>query len=73
MTISTCTTGYYGLFSSRVEGHTVIGHGGAINGFRSEVMYFPNDDVTIIVLSNYEETSADFIADVIAGKVFDAE
>ena len=35
-------------------GHRFVGHGGAIEGFRSFFGRYPDDKVTIIVLSNWE-------------------
>jgi CubicO group peptidase (beta-lactamase class C family) len=52
------TTGEYaaGLFMDELVGHRVIGHDGRIQGFVTFLSYFPEDDVTLIVLSNFENT-----------------
>ncbi len=42
----------FGLMPGRLEGHPQIAHGGGINGFASMLMYFPKDDVTVVVLTN---------------------
>jgi CubicO group peptidase (beta-lactamase class C family) len=34
------------------KGHLMSEHGGAINGFLSQITFFPNDDLGIIVLTN---------------------
>lgn len=41
-----------GLAVAEAGGHLVIGHGGAINGFLSELRYYPEADLTIVVLMN---------------------
>ena len=42
----------YGLSIGEMEGHRKISHGGGINGFRTHLSYYPDDDLTVIVLSN---------------------
>lgn len=44
----------YGVFIDEVGGHARVEHGGAINGFISELARYPKDDVTIVVLANTE-------------------
>ncbi|MEO8548733.1 MAG: serine hydrolase domain-containing protein, partial [Kofleriaceae bacterium] len=44
----------YGVFVAEREGHPRIEHGGAINGFISELSRYPKDDVTVVVLANTE-------------------
>jgi CubicO group peptidase (beta-lactamase class C family) len=46
------TTYAYGLGVGALEGHRRIGHGGGINGFITQLDYFPDDDVTVVVLGN---------------------
>lgn len=41
-----------GLISSRFEGHRKFSHSGEIFGFHSDHAYYPDDDVTVVVLSN---------------------
>lgn len=43
----------YGLIVDSLKGHRRISHNGAIPGFTSYVGYFPQDDITIVVLSNF--------------------
>ena len=42
----------FGLAPDTVGGHRVIGHGGGINGFISHEEYYPQDTLTVVVLSN---------------------
>ena len=41
-----------GLGWNDVAGHRAIGHAGSIAGFSSQVVYFPDDTLTIVVLLN---------------------
>jgi hypothetical protein len=43
-----------GVFLRKLDEQPVIRHGGGINGFRSDLAYFPDEDITIAVLSNTE-------------------
>ncbi len=43
-----------GVFVRREKGRKVIRHGGGIKGFRSELTYYPEEEITIAVLSNTE-------------------
>ena len=52
----------FGLFPGESDGHKVIRHGGGINGFRSELAYYPDHDITIAVLSNTEASQPGRIA-----------
>ncbi len=42
----------YGLSMNPEDGRKAIEHNGAINGFNSDMAWFPDDDVNIIVLDN---------------------
>lgn len=44
----------YGVFVGDRAGHPMIEHGGAINGFISELARYPGDDLTVVVLANTE-------------------
>jgi CubicO group peptidase (beta-lactamase class C family) len=44
----------FGLFLSALEGHREIFHGGGITGFTGFVGYYPDDDVTVVVLTNLD-------------------
>jgi CubicO group peptidase (beta-lactamase class C family) len=53
----------YGLFMSSVAAHSSIGHNGSINGFNSVLTYFPDDKITIVVLTNFENYNPQQIVD----------
>lgn len=53
----------FGLEISRQSGHNLIQHGGSINGFSSRLAYFPDDEVTVIALSNLRGPGADSIVE----------
>ena len=59
----------YGLQIDTSFSHRRISHGGGIPGFITANNYYPNDDVTIIVLSNNESNSGE-IADALAATIF---
>ena len=42
----------YGLMLGTVRGEPVIEHNGGIEGFSSQLTYFPKQDVTVVVLAN---------------------
>ena len=42
----------YGLGIREADGHHLIAHGGGINGFVTMLAYYPDDDLTVVVLSN---------------------
>jgi CubicO group peptidase (beta-lactamase class C family) len=47
------TVGYgYGVMLGTVRGEPVIEHNGGIDGFASQLTYFPKQDVTVVVLAN---------------------
>lgn len=50
----------YGLawFVDSYRGLKVIHHGGTIDGFKSEQIFLPNEDITISILSNLNQTTA---------------
>ncbi len=56
----------YGWGPSEVVGHEAISWPGLIDGFNSAVLYVPEDDTTIIVLSNSEVIPAGQIVEDIA-------
>ncbi|MDX2206834.1 MAG: serine hydrolase domain-containing protein [Gemmatimonadales bacterium] len=41
-----------GLMPETVRGVPVVGHNGGINGFASQLIHFPDDSVTVVVLAN---------------------
>lgn len=48
-------------------------HGGAIHGFATQIIRFPEDRVTVVVLSNVQGAGADKVANVLAAIVFGAK
>jgi CubicO group peptidase (beta-lactamase class C family) len=42
----------FGLQVDTATGHKVIEHGGGIEGFNTELAYYPDDKVTVVVLGN---------------------
>jgi CubicO group peptidase (beta-lactamase class C family) len=46
------TTYGYGLTIGNLEGRRKISHGGGINGFTTQLSYYPDEDLTIVVLCN---------------------
>jgi CubicO group peptidase (beta-lactamase class C family) len=63
--------GYGWGIGKRFE-HRQISHGGGIYGFATEVSRFPDDRVTVIVLSNFQGAPAGLIANNLAAIVFGA-
>ncbi|MGD1045061.1 MAG: serine hydrolase domain-containing protein [Bacteroidota bacterium] len=48
-------TGYgYGIGVGNVMGSPIVGHAGGIFGFYSNQLYFPNEDVSVIIFTNCE-------------------
>jgi len=65
-----------GLAVSKVLGHRALHHGGGINGFLSENIYFPDDSLAVVVLFNTAgpaspDAAARAIAEAILGKPAD--
>lgn len=59
-------TGYgYGWYLDEYRGHRRYRHSGSTIGFRNEVQRFPDDDLTVLFLSNRNEIAPD-LADAIA-------
>jgi CubicO group peptidase (beta-lactamase class C family) len=58
-----------GLAVRTVNGHTVIDHGGGIEGFNTELAYYPEDKLTIVVLGNLNGNAPDEIAAQLAAVV----
>jgi CubicO group peptidase (beta-lactamase class C family) len=60
----------YGWFVGQTLDRRAIFHGGQMSGFTSMVLYFPGDDVTIIVLRNYGQEIYDRLEIELAHLVF---
>jgi CubicO group peptidase (beta-lactamase class C family) len=46
----------YGWFVGERLGHRVAGHGGTYNGFRALIERYPDDEISIMILSNLESS-----------------
>ena len=62
----------YGWSIGKQFDHKSIAHGGGIYGFATEIARFPDDHVTIIVLSNFQAAPSGMIAGNLAAIVFNA-
>ncbi len=73
LTNGTKTSYGYGWFIVEMNGSQSIQHGGNINGFRSNEIYFPNEDVFVATLFNCEcapmEELSSQIATLSIGKI----
>jgi hypothetical protein len=54
-------------------GRRVIYHGGAIYGFRSELRYFPDDSLSVVVLANSASVQPEEVASAIARHIYGEE
>ncbi len=52
----------FGLQVETVGGHKVIQHGGGIEGFNTELAYYPDDKLTVVVLGNVNGAAPEQIA-----------
>jgi CubicO group peptidase (beta-lactamase class C family) len=46
----------YGWFVGKYLNHNVAGHGGTYNGFHALIEHYPDDEISIIILSNLESS-----------------
>ena len=62
----------YGLgwMNSQSKGRKYVGHTGSIPGFIANFMKFPAEDVTIILLSNYQDVNARKLSEDLVAVVF---
>jgi CubicO group peptidase (beta-lactamase class C family) len=60
----------YGLTMWKLEGHSAVSHSGGINGFSSYLIRFPDDGVTVAVLSNLGGAPVDTMSEEIARAYF---
>jgi CubicO group peptidase (beta-lactamase class C family) len=56
----------FGLQIDTLGAHRRIHHGGGINGFISELTYYPDDSLAVVVLSNAAPAPSNEVADAIA-------
>ncbi|MCU0410359.1 MAG: serine hydrolase [Bacteroidales bacterium] len=60
-------TGYgYGWFLSQLQGSKTIEHGGGINGFLTNAIYFPEEDLFVALFSNNMSIGPDFTSQKMA-------
>ena len=62
--------GYGYMLAPQAGSHKHIGHGGGIDGFSTMISRFPDDDATVIVLSNVESANAGNIARGLVSMLF---
>ena len=60
----------YGQYVDTRARHVRWSHGGGINGFASMLAHYPNDDVTMVVLSNLQDAEVNKIATDLAALAF---
>jgi hypothetical protein len=60
-----------GVANGSFKGHRWIGHAGGLPGVNAETNMFPDDDVTIITLSNRDPPSATKLYEVARSALFD--
>src|SRR5262249_17525533 len=63
----------YGWSVGKRFDHASISHGGDIYGFSAQITRFPDDRVTVIVLSNIQGASTGKVADALSAIVFGAK
>jgi CubicO group peptidase (beta-lactamase class C family) len=56
----------FGLALGRLDKHRSLGHGGSVPGFSSQITFYPDDDLTVVVLANSERALTRRIADQVA-------
>jgi CubicO group peptidase (beta-lactamase class C family) len=56
----------FGWSLDSLDGHWQVHHGGSLPGFRAEMARFPNDSLTVIVLTNADAARPDEIATGVA-------
>jgi CubicO group peptidase (beta-lactamase class C family) len=56
----------FGLGVDTVNGHKMISHGGGIEGFNTELAYYPEDKLTVVVLSNLNGSAPGEIGNKVA-------
>lgn len=65
------TNGYaYGIMSDSLGKHSRIWHNGGIHGFAATLAYYPDKDMTVVVLSNNDNESSDRVATALAKIMF---
>lgn len=62
----------YGWGIGKKHGHKSISHGGGIYGFATDISRYPDDKVTVVVLSNIQSSPAGQVSSNLAAIVFGA-
>jgi hypothetical protein len=52
---------------SSIRGHPMIWHGGQTAGYASDLSWFPDDNLSIVILTNLSDANTDLLARQIAG------
>jgi CubicO group peptidase (beta-lactamase class C family) len=60
----------YGWTVGERQGHRFVGHGGGINGFATDFLRLPEDDVCVVVLCNFIPSNPGRVARDLAAIVF---
>lgn len=60
----------FGWIVNEKDGKKEISHSGAIEGFIANFIKYPEDDITIILLSNYQDTDGRQLSDELTAVVF---
>ncbi|MGC2720605.1 MAG: serine hydrolase domain-containing protein [Candidatus Acidiferrales bacterium] len=59
----------FGWEINQINGHKVIEHGGAWQGFRCHISRYVGDQTTVVVLTNSDSAATDVVTHVVAGLV----
>ena len=59
----------FGWALGSIRGHRIVEHGGAWQGFKSAIVRFPDDRLTVILLANLAQTDPSKLAHAVAGIV----
>ena len=60
----------FGWRIEQFQGHLNIGHGGSTSGFSATIQRFPDDELTVILLTNTDEQIAAALARKVAALYF---
>ncbi|MGB3187853.1 MAG: serine hydrolase domain-containing protein [Limnoraphis sp.] len=60
----------YGLAIDKQPEHPRIAHNGGVNGFVSNLVYYPDAEMTIVILSNVQSVNSDRISKDLAAIIF---
>ncbi len=63
----------YGWVMGKERGHAFVAHTGSIEGFSSIIMHYPEEQVTIIILSNQNNNDVELINEIISKKILGDE